>query len=186
MRLKQSLGNFSLSQWVEYGIIAIFLLVVGWFYLQDLSAGKEIGKQALSFGGHILTILPCAFVLIGLFEVWVDKELIETHLGHESGIKGHFWSVALAGTTVGGLYVAFPVAASLYRNGARPAVIFSYIGASGVVRIPMTIFEASFLGIEFSLIRLLVSLPLVLLSAELLAYITRDSKTIFSEKQGRR
>ncbi len=50
------------------------------------------------------------------------------------------------------------------------AVIFSYIGAAAIVRIPMTIFEASFLGIKFSLIRLLVSIPLVVLSAEWLAY----------------
>ena len=74
----------------------------------------------------------------------------------------------LAGTTVGGLYVAFTVAAALYHKGARLAVIFSYVGAAAIVRIPMTIFEASFMGLKFSLIRLLISLPLVVMSAEVL------------------
>ena len=116
----------------------------------------------------MLKILPCAFVLIGLFEVWVKKETVEKHLGAEAGIRGYLWSFVLAGTTVGGLYVAFPVAYSLYRKGARLGVIFSYIAAAAICRIPMTIFEASFLGAKFSIIRLLVSLPLVIVSSILL------------------
>jgi len=71
----------------------------------------------------------------------------------------------LAGTTVGGLYVAFPVAYSLFKKGAKLSFIFTYIGASAICRVPMTIFESSFMGITFSLIRLIVSIPLVILSS---------------------
>jgi hypothetical protein len=75
---------------------------------------------------------------------------------------------------VGGLYVAFPVAAALQRKGARLSFLFTYIGASGVCRIPMTLFEASFLGIEFTLIRYAVAVPLIVLSSELLGqYLER-------------
>jgi len=66
------------------------------------------------------------------------------------------------------VYVAFPVACSLYRKGARLAVIFTYIGDAAICRIPLTIFEASFLGIKFTLTRLLVAVPLVILSSMLL------------------
>ena len=61
--------------------------------------------------------------------------------------------------------VAFPVAYSLYSKGARLSVIFTYIGAAAICRVPMTIFEASFLGIKFTAIRLLVALPLVVVSS---------------------
>jgi len=85
----------------------------------------------------------------------------------------------LAGTTVGGLYVAFPVAYSLYGKGADLGVIFTYIAASAICRIPMTIFEASFLGIKFSIIRLFVSIPLVILSSMLLGrYLTKRGYAI--------
>ena len=100
-----------------------------------------------------------------LFEVWVKKKSVEKHLGKDSGPIGYIWAVFLAGTTVGGLYVAFPVAYSLFKKGAKLGVIFTYIGASAICRIPMTIFESSFMGIKFSLIRLLVSIPLVILSS---------------------
>ena len=113
----------------------------------------------------MLKIVPCAFILIGLFEVWVKRETVEKHLGEKAGIKGFVGAVLLAGTTVGGLYVAFPFAYSLYSKGAKLSIIFTYIGAAAICRIPMGIFEASFLGIKFTLIRLVVSLPLVIISS---------------------
>ncbi|MDW7681319.1 MAG: permease [bacterium] len=172
----------SKSQFIEYFLFFIFLLGIVFMLWQDVPAGYIIGEQAIDFGTNIFKILPCAFVLIGLFEVWVKKETVEKHFGRRSGLRGHFWGIALAGTTVGGLYVAFPVAAALYHKGARLAVIFSYIGAAAIVRIPMTIFEASFLGIKFSLIRLLLSVPLVVVSAEILAYYLQKQKFTIRNK----
>ena len=131
----------------------------------------------------MLKILPCAFILIGLFEIWVKKETVEKHFGKESGIRGYIWAVLLASTTVGGLYVAFPVAYSLYNKGAKLSVIFTYIGASAICRVPMTIFEASFMGIKFSAIRLLVSLPLVIISSILLGdYLEKRDYKIMKGK----
>ncbi len=85
----------------------------------------------------------------------------------------------LAGATVGGLYLAFPVAYSLYGKGAKLSVIFTYLGAAAVCRVPMTIFEASFMGIKFTAIRLLVSLPLVIIASILLGnYLTKRNYKI--------
>ena len=149
-------------------IFIAFLLFIGIAYLVDIKAGKAMADHAFGFSQNLFTILPCAFILIGLFQVWVKKDTVEKHFGKGSSWRGHCWAVLLAGTTVGGLYVAFPVAAALHHKGARLSVIFSYLGAAAIVRIPMTIFEASFLGFKFSLIRLFVSLPLVILFAEIL------------------
>ena len=145
-----------------YAIFVIVSVITGF------SPGKEIGENFISFALHMLKILPCVFILIGLFEVWVKRETIEKHFGAESGIRGYIWAVLLAGTTVGGLYVALPVAYSLYNKGAKLSVIFTYIGASALCRVPMTIFEASFMGIKFTAIRLLVSLPLIVVTSILL------------------
>jgi uncharacterized membrane protein YraQ (UPF0718 family) len=156
-------------------------LIVTWAI--GFNPGKEIGRNFASFSLDMLKILPCAFILIGLFEVWVKRETVERHLGKESGIRGYIWGVLLAGTTIGGLYVAFPVAYSLYNKGARLSVIFTYLGASAICRVPMTIFEASFLGIKFTVIRLLVSLPLVILTSILLDnYLTRRNYKMVDRK----
>ena len=149
----------------------IFLLVA---WLTGFNPGQQIGQNFGSFLVAMLKILPGAFILIGLFEVWVKRETVERHLGEGSGFRSYLWVILLSGTTVGGLYLAFPVAYALYSKGARLSVIFTYIGAAAICRIPMAIFEASFLGIKFTAIRWLVSLPLVIVTSILLGnYLTR-------------
>ncbi len=139
------------------------------FVVISLATGFAPGKQmGATFGSTLLTmmqLLPCAFILIGLFDVWIKRATIEKHMGNNSGIRGYFWSILLAGTTVGGLYLAFPFAYSLYRKGAALGVIFAYVGLAGVCRIPMTLFEISFMGLTFTAVRLLVSVPLIILSS---------------------
>jgi len=55
-------------------------------------------------------------------------------------------------------------------------VSFSFLGFAGVCRIPMTLFEVSFLGLKFTLIRLAIAITLMLLTG-----ITLGS---FLEKRG--
>lgn len=131
----------------------------------DFSPGEQIGLNLASFFLEMLKVLPCAFILVGLFEVWIKTETVEKHFGRRSGFVGYLWITLLAGTTIGGLYVAFPLAHSLYLKGAKLGIVLTYLGASAICRIPMTIFEASFMGVKFSLIRLAVSIPLVILTS---------------------
>jgi len=127
--------------------------------------GIKIGFNFINFTKDMLQVLPFAFILIGLFEVWVKRETVEKYFGHSSGYLGYIWAIILSSTTVGGAYVAFPVACSLYKKGAKLSIVLTYIGAASIARIPMTLFEASFMGIKFSIIRLLVSMPLMVFSS---------------------
>ena len=142
-----------------YAAFIIFSLLSGY------QPGKDIGSNFLSFTKSMLMILPGAFILIGLFQVWVSRERVEKHLGEESSLLCYLWVLLLAGTTVGGLYVAFPVAYALHEKGAKTQVVLAYIGFAAVCRIPMMVFEASFLGVKFTLTRLAVSIPLVVVSS---------------------
>ena len=143
--------------------ISIFLLFLIISYFNDFSAGQKTGEIFFTTLYGMLKILPFAFILIGLFEVWIKKETVIKHLGDNSGIKGYFWVLILASFTVGGLFTAFPLAESLRKKGASLKVIFAYLGFAGIVRIPMTIFEISFLGFPFTIVRLTVTIPLFLL-----------------------
>jgi len=168
---------------VKIAFISGYILFLIVSFMSGFNPGKEIGHNFASFSIDMLEILPGAFILIGLFEVWVRKETIEKHFGEESGVRGFIWAVLLAGTTVGGLYVAFPVAYSLYRKGAKLSVIFTYVGAAAICRVPMAIFEASFLGIKFTAIRLLVSIPLVIVTSILLGdYLKKRNYRITAGK----
>ena len=144
---------------------AVFLLFVLSSLVAGFAPGKEMGRTFLMFFIQMLKVLPCVFVLIGLFDVWVKTKTVERHLGQGSGLGSYVWSVLLAGGTVGGLHVALPVAHALYKKRARLGVVLAFLSASGVCRIPMALFEASFLGWKFTAVRFAVSLPLVLLTS---------------------
>ena len=162
-------------------IYSVFIIVS--LFLQ-FEPGVLIGKNFLSFAFTMLKVLPAAFIIIGLFEVWIKKETIEKHLGNDSNIIAYFWIILLASTTVGGMYVAFPVSASLYKKGAKLSVVFAYLAAAAVFRIPMAIFESTFLGLKFTILRFAISLPLIIISSELLGKFisrTKDSDKLFLE-----
>jgi len=153
---------------ISFTLAGAYVVFIAISFAAGFTPGKEIGINFFDFSWAMLKILPCAFILIGLFEVWVKKETIEKHMGENSGFVAYIWAILFAGTTVGGLYVAFPVAYTLHGKGARLSIIFTYIAASAICRVPMTIFEASFMGIKFSIIRLCVSIPLVIISSMIL------------------
>lgn len=144
-----------------YFIIAFFIsLLITFFTKQQLAVA--IWNNFYSFFLTMIKFIPAVFILIGLFDVWVDKKTIKKHLGNNSSPLAYIWIIMLAATTVGGLYVAFPVAAALAKKGARPRIIFSYLGLAAVCRIPMTLFEATYLGYTFTALRWLISIPLII------------------------
>ena len=161
---------------LKISLIVIYSLFVGISLIFHFESGEAIGKNFFNFALSMLKIVPVAFVLIGLFEVWIKRETIEKHLGEDSSWIGFFWAIVLSSTTAGGLYVAFPIAAVLFRKGAKLSIIFTYLGAVSVCRIPMTIFEASFLGIKFTLVRLLVSLPLIIISSIIMGRFLKSTR----------
>jgi len=159
----------------------VLFLIVSFVF--GFNSGKEIGYNFISFLVYMLKILPCAFILIGLFEVWIKKEVIDKHLGEESGVRGYIWAMLLAGTIAGGLLVAFPIAYSMFNTGAKLSVIFTYMGAAAICRVPMTMFEASFMGVKFTAIRLLVSLTLVIITSVLVGkYLSKRNYKIIEGK----
>ena len=147
------------------GFAALFAAGVGLSFLMGFEPGREIGRNLVSFLIEMVRIFPPAFILIGLFEVWVKRETVERHLGGESGARGFIWVILLAMATIGPFAVSLPVGYSLYRKGARPSVVLAYLGAAGVCRVPMTLFEASYLGIKFTAVRWSVSLGLIILTS---------------------
>lgn len=152
-----------------YGALIVgFLIFLAISFTTGYGQGKIAAENFVAYAVSTLKVLPFAFILIGLFEVWVKRETVERHLGEESGPASFFWAIVLGGCTIGPMIVAIPMAQTLRKKGARLSVVFTYLGAASVCRIPMTILEASYLGVRFTVVRYAVSLPLILVSALLM------------------
>jgi uncharacterized membrane protein YraQ (UPF0718 family) len=121
--------------------------------------GLRAGESLRDFVAEMALVLPPMFVLVGLFEVWVPRAVVERNVGRNSGAAAIFWMVLLATVQAGPLYGAFPVAVSLWRKGCAPRNVFIYLGAFSAMKIPMLTFEVAFLGWSFSLARTFITLP---------------------------
>lgn len=106
---------------------------------------------------EMLSFIPPIFLLLGLLDVWVEREKFMQHMGAGSGIKGMLLATLLGTAAAGPLYVAFPIAGMLLRKGASLLNIFIFIGAWSTIKLPMTLFEASSIGLRYTIIRLCIN-----------------------------
>lgn len=160
----------------DYILVIFFALFVVISLLFNFTPGKAIFDNFSTFSYSVIKFLPTVFILIGIFEVWIERETIEKHLGENSSFISYLWAVLLAGTSVGGLYVALPVAKTLHDKGAKLSIVFTFLGAASVGRIPMMLFEASYLGIKFTSIRLLSSIPIIIFSSILIEKLAKEEE----------
>lgn len=125
----------------------------------------------------MLLVIPPVFILLGLLDVWVPRETMIKYMGERSGVKGIVLSIILGSAAAGPLYGAFPVAAVFMKKGVKFSNVLIFIGAWSTTKIPMLLFELSALGAAFTLTRLLIDIPGIILIAFLLnAYISKEEK----------
>ena len=158
----------------KYYPAIVFFVLVGVSWLFDYSSGLEIGANFWLFFKEMILFLPLMFIIIGLFDVWVPRERIEKHIGTESGWKGTGLVILLAMLQAGPLYGAFPFAYLLWKKGCNVRNIFIYLGAYSTLKIPMLTFETGFLGLKFSVVRSLISLPVFIAIGYFMEWYLRD------------
>lgn len=149
---------------INFLIISAFTVFVAVSFVVNFPIGENIFKeQFYIFFKEMILFLPIMFILIGLGDVWINREKVEKHIGKDSGFKGIILVIFLSMAQVGPLYGAFPVTYLLWKKGASIRNIFIYIGAFCTIKIPMITFEIGFLGWKFSLLRTLFSLPIIII-----------------------
>ena len=148
----------------RYG--AFFLLLVAGavtgLILPDL--GKAALNNTLGSFKEMLSVLPPIFILLGLLEVWVDRATMMKYTGKGAGLKGVLIAFLLGSAAAGPLYAAFPFAAVMLKKGSSFMNVLIFIGAWSTTKIPLLAFEASSMGLTFTLVRLglsLVGIPLI-------------------------
>jgi uncharacterized membrane protein YraQ (UPF0718 family) len=157
----------------DLAIFIGFVIFIITTHAINLGFGKSTEKNFIDFFLDMAGFIPFMFVLVGLFDVWVPKEKIQKHIGEESGIKGSVLVILLAMLQAGPLYGAFPVSYILYKKGCSAKNIFIYLGAFSTIKIPMLGFEVSFLGLKFSIMRTLITLPLFILIAVIMEFYSK-------------
>ncbi len=138
------------------------------FWIINPESGKSASISALMNLKTVAMVLPPIFILIGLLDVWVPKEVMVKYMGEGSGVKGGLIAVFLGAVGAGPLVVAFPIAALLIRKGARLAYVFLFLGAWTSVKLPIFMFELANFGYKFTVLHVITSLFVYLIGAVVL------------------
>lgn len=146
-------------KWLKrYLFFIIMLAATGLLLIINRETGLRAINTSLFSIKEMALIIPPIFILLGLLDVWVPREMMIKFMGEESGLKGMLLAILIGSAAAGPLYGAFPVALVLMKKGARFANVLLFIGAWSTTKIPMVLFELTSLGARFALTRLAVSL----------------------------
>ncbi|MEF8837254.1 MAG: permease [Candidatus Bipolaricaulota bacterium] len=167
-----------IRDWVILALSVIGAVVLLSFFPAKVDPTISTSKNYLV---EMAWILPAVMILMGLFKVWVSKEMVIKYLGKASGLKGILIAALLGATPTGPLYVAFPLAAAMIDKGARILNIVVFLSAWACIKIPQEMIEIQFLGLKFMATRLVLTVLLVSVMGLVIEKIIENTGSISPE-----
>jgi uncharacterized membrane protein YraQ (UPF0718 family) len=154
----------------------LFLILLGFNILILLlypKTGVTSFKLTWSNLIDMMSVIPPIFILLGLLDVWVQKETMIRYMGDGSGLLGIVIAFLLGSAAAGPLYAAFPVAVIFLKKGSKLSNVLVFIGAWSTTKIPLLLFEATSMGWKFMITRLIVDI----FGIAIIAYMTEKLLT---------
>ena len=106
---------------------------------------------------EITPLLIFAFIMAGMIQELLPKEMVAGWVGAESGFRGLIIGTLAGAITPGGPYVSMPIAAGLLRSGASIGTMVAYLTAWSVWAISRMPIEIGLMGWKYTFIRLACS-----------------------------
>lgn len=125
-------------QTIIFYAVAIIALIVSFLY--DKEKTQKALKKAWASFSFILPDLVGIMFLVGIILSVFDAELISRYLGKESGFFGVFIASVFGSITLIPGFVAFPLTATLLKNGADYPQLAGFISTLmmvGVITLPV-------------------------------------------------
>lgn len=171
----------------RFRFFLVSILVIGIITIVDREIGMKAAENFKVSLKEMMLIIPPIFVLLGLLDVWVPKEVMAKYMGEGSGILGVAISLFIGSAAAGPLYGAFPVASVFMRKGVKLSNILIFIGAWSTTKLPMFLFELSSLGAKFAFTRLAVNIPGILIIAYTIPKLIgkQEIETIYKLQRGK-
>ncbi|MDE3089564.1 MAG: permease [Chloroflexota bacterium] len=160
--ISQDLQKSRKNLLMNFRWVLLIALADGLVWLFFPAQAPAVANNTWEYLEEVVVILIPVALLMGLLEVWVPKQMIAKYLGRESGWKGIALAFLFGTLPTGPLYIAFPIAGMLLRNGASVFNLVVFLDTWAAIKIPQMILEVQFLGPSFMLMRLALTLPSVI------------------------
>lgn len=151
----------TLAKRYSFFIILLIVTVVVTIFNKELGA-KSFSIAYSSFI-QMVEVVPPIMIMLGLMDVWVPRETMMKYMGDNSGVRGVSLAILIGSIAAGPMYAAFPFTKVLLKKGVKFSNIIIFMNAWCVTKISTLMFEFSSLGYKFTLSRLLINIPGVII-----------------------
>jgi len=133
-------------------VLAIILLSIGYFKGkgQHITGLQESFKLTI----EIIPMLIFAFIVAGMVQVLLPREVLSKWVGAESGMRGILLGTLAGALSPGGPYVNFPLVAALMNSGASIGTTVAFLTSWSLLAISRLPMEIGILGWPFVSIRM--------------------------------
>jgi uncharacterized membrane protein YraQ (UPF0718 family) len=159
------------TTWVLAAVAAVLFVIAFW-------RGRDLPLAGLQAGGRTLwrnlPVLLLGFVIAGLAQVIIPRDLITRWLGTKAGFKGILIGCAVGGLVPGAPYAVFPLVAALYQAGAGLGAVVGFVSAWALWSVSRLPVEIALIDSKPALVRYTVTFvvpPLAGLVAEAIAHL---------------
>lgn len=160
---------YKLSKRYLFFLIMIFITIS--IFLFDKNIGFKTLASAKSSFLQMLGVLPPIMLMLGLMDVWIPREILMKYMGDNSGFLGILLSILIGSLAAGPMYAAFPFTAVLIKKGVKFSNIIIFMNAWCVTKISTLLFEISSLGVKFTLVRLAINIPGIIIMGLIIQYL---------------
>jgi uncharacterized membrane protein YraQ (UPF0718 family) len=155
----------------SFFLLSLLILILIFFFNWDLGTKSFISAQSSFI--QMLSVLPPIMILLGLIDVWVPRETLIKYMGKDSGFTGVLIAILIGSIAAGPMYAAFPFTAMLLKKGVKFSNIIIFMNAWCVTKISTLLFEISAIGYTFTLSRLIIDVPGVIIMGYLVEKFMR-------------
>ena len=168
MNLKYLINRYKFSL-----ILLIISIVILCF---NNALGISIFNNVKSIFFQMLGVLPPVMIILSLMDVWVPREYFLKYMGEESGIKGILIAFLISFFAAGPMYAAFPFTSVLLKKGVKFSNIIIFLNAWCVTKASTLLFELTALGYKFTLARLIINIPGIIIMGYLVDFLLKIKK----------
>jgi uncharacterized membrane protein YraQ (UPF0718 family) len=125
---------------------------------------------------EVLPQLAAGLLIGGLIHQLVSQKRVAALLGAESGLRGVLLATIAGAITPGGPFTSFPLVHALWISGADAGALISYLSAWALIGLNRVIvWELPFMGIEFTMMRVIACLPLPIIAGFTARWLVRST-----------
>lgn len=132
-------------------IITIAFLILS--YIKDKNKTAASLKKAWNIFKSLISQFIGILLIVGMLLAFLNPQTIQSIIGNQSGFLGMLFSSLIGSFTIIPVFIAFPIASELLKNGAglmQIAVFVCTLTTVGFVTMPL---ETKYLGGKVTLIR---------------------------------